>query len=438
MRSSAIGLLVGALILSGCGTESTGVGDEGTDAVEIDATGSVRDVGGTEDEDGAVDEPESPGDVLADSGSGDPEDVSVEVDVLPDEPEVDVTPEPELPEPDIQPVLLQVEILEPLVGVASRQGDPLAFRGRVEVLEPLEGTPTVQWVSDLDGLLDASPLDGSGETAFVTDTLSAGIHEITLEAVLGGETASANLTVGVCGFPDTFTFDADLDPLEWEIVGDATRDSRGWLEMTGNIRDRRGAIVNIGTPISEGDIRIRFDISTGQCNEPGPCSSSATGADGFAVSIFETGSAADTVALMEQAEGGGGLGYGVSGGYGDVTVNAFHIEFDTWYNQLNDAEYHTDPTRENHVGITLNGDPGNHVLFAELPTLENNEWHNVDIAVVGPRVTVRFDGEVVADEVVAGLAFKGGFLAFSGVTGYYSNYHRFDNLLVSESCDPEE
>ena len=436
MRSSAIGLLVGALVLNGCGTESAVTGDDGLDAVEVDANGGRRDVGASDDVDAEGPEPDV--EVQTDLGGDEPEEVSPELDVPPDEPELDVAPELELPAPDVAPAPLQVTIVEPLPGVASRQGDALGFRGRVEVLEPLEGTATVQWISNLDGLLDATPLDGSGETSFVTDMLSAGTHEITLEAVLGSETAEAAVTVGVCGFPDTFTFDTDLDPLEWQVVGDATRDSRGWLEMTGNARSRAGAIVNIGTPISEGDIRIRFDISTGQCDQPGPCSVFAQGADGFAVSIFETGSAADTVALMEQAEGGGGLGYGVSGGYGDVTVNAFHIEFDTWYNELNDAEFHTDPTRQNHVGITLNGDPGNHVLFAELPTLEDNQWHNVDIAVVGSRVTVQFDGEVVADQVVSGLAFKGGFLAFSGVTGYETNYHRFDNLLVSESCDPEE
>jgi hypothetical protein len=264
-----------------------------------------------------------------------------------------------------------------------------------------------------------------------------GIHEITLEAALGSETATAAVTVGVCGFPDIFTFDSDLDPLEWTVLGDATRDPRGWLEMTQNERSRAGAIVNTGTQISEGNIRIQFDISTGQCDTPGPCSIFAQGADGFAVSIWETSSAAETVTLLEGAAIGGGLGYGVSGYYGDVTVNAFHIEFDSFYNEMIGDEYHEDPTWQSHVAITLNGDPGNHVLFAELPTLENNEWHSVEIAVVGPRVTISYDGDVVADDEVPGLSFKGGFLSFTGVTGFETNYHRFDNLLLSESCVPE-
>ena len=66
--------------------------------------------------------------------------------------------------------------------------------------------------------------------------------------------------------------------------------------------------------------------------------------------------------LFDVASTGGGLAYGVGGARGDWVGNAFHIEFDTWYNQFNGGnEFHTDPTRQNHVAITLDGDPGNHV-----------------------------------------------------------------------------
>jgi len=51
-----------------------------------------------------------------------------------------------------------------------------------------------------------------------------------------------------------------------------------------------------------------------------------------------------------------------------MEVNAFHIEFDTYYSEYNgDSELHTDPTPINHIGVMLNGDPGNHLLWAEIP-----------------------------------------------------------------------
>lgn len=376
---------------------------------------------------------------VAEEVEEDTSDVGEELDA--GEPDADVATDIEEETPDVATDVtvdtgLRATITAPSDRSGFRAGDEVTFEGTVL----LDGAPAtaaiVQWYSDREGFLDDAPPTADGSVSFTTDILAPGEHIVTLEAEIPGVgTVTDAVTVGICGFPEAFTFDTDLPPGEWEVIGDASRDSRGWLEMTQNIRDRRGAILYTGNPISQGDIRIRFDISTGQCNDPGVCSSSATGADGFAVSIIETSTVDDVRGILERAQGGGGLGYGVSGGYGTEDITAFHIEFDTWYNQLNDAEYHTDPTTENHIGITLNGDPGNHILWAALPNLEDNNWHSVAIDVIGSTVTVRFDDVVVAEEEVEGLIFKGGWLAFTGVTGYYSNYHRFDNLVITEACE---
>ena len=47
---------------------------------------------------------------------------------------------------------------------------------------------------------------------------------------------------------------------------------------------------------------------------------------------------------------------------------------------------------------------------------------------------VTFDGALVIDEVVEGLAFKGGYIGFTGSTGLYTNWHRFDDLQILEEC----
>ena len=117
--------------------------------------------------------------------------------------------------------------------------------------------------------------------------------------------------------------------------------------------------------------------------------------------------------------------------------HAFHIEFDTWYNQFNGGnEFHTDPTRQNHVAITLDGDPGNHVAVAETPAIEDNAWHEVELVIRGDRVRVELDGRSVIDQRVEGLDFKGGYIGFSGTTGYYTNFHRFDDLRTRPACEP--
>lgn len=47
---------------------------------------------------------------------------------------------------------------------------------------------------------------------------------------------------------------------------------------------------------------------------------------------------------------------------------------------------------------------------------------------------VTLDGLPAIDGLVPGLDLRGGFIGFSGSTGYYSNYHRFDDLQILQEC----
>ena len=121
--------------------------------------------------------------------------------------------------------------------------------------------------------------------------------------------------------------------------------------------------------ISNGVASIRFSITTGGGSSPG--------ADGFSFTIIDVANPADLESLLSVAEGGGGLGYGMGGVYGDWVGDAIPVEIDPWYNQLNSSEYHTDPTTENHIAITRNADPSDHLVWFEVPNVEDYQSHTI-------------------------------------------------------------
>ncbi|MCB9507531.1 MAG: hypothetical protein H6700_07000 [Myxococcales bacterium] len=332
-------------------------------------------------------------------------------------------------------------VLDPTDRATFAAGAPVAFEALASLAPEVDATTYVaRWVSDIDGELFVGNLDADGLTHFETTTLSTAAHHVSVTVTSSDdESASAEVAVGVCGWTDAATFDTDLPSGEWRTYNNATRDPRGWLEMTGAARDRRGAIANIARPVAAGDVQLRFRVATGQCDTIGPCPSTGQpGADGFALSVFEASDVPELEGIIAAAARGGGLGYGIAGGWGTWTgdpVAAFHIEFDTWHNVYNGTnEFHTDPTSENHIAITLDGNPGDHRLWAEAPTLEDNEWHDIVVSVRGSRVRVSMDDAVVIDDIIDGLTFKGGYVVFTGTTGYYYNFHRFDELQVVEDC----
>ena len=265
---------------------------------------------------------------------------------------------------------------------------------------------------------DTEPADTA--VADTTDTTVEDTTDTTVEDTTDTTVAD---TTPVCPEIPLLDFNADLSSSEWLIVGDAYREPAGWLELTGLAGGQQGAIFYLGSVLSRGDTEISLRVSTGQCILPGPCDSLADGADGFALSIFGVGGVVELANLLAEARPGEGLGYAVT----PRAVDAFHIEFDTYHNAI-------DPTLGNHVAITLNGDPTNHLLWTETPTLENNAWHDIVLRIAGAQVTVLMDGVTVIDADVPGLDFKGGYIGFTGSTGGSTNYHRIDDLQIVQAC----
>lgn len=330
-------------------------------------------------------------------------------------------------EPDAPAQALTLSITSPRPGDIFEQGRAITFEAQITNSPIPAEELSVVWVSSEDGLFASRAPEADGQMVVTTDRLSRGDHTVTMRATgPGGLEAEASVSIGVCSWTQPETFDGGALGEGWETFGSAYLDPNGWLEMTGLSMGQQGAIFNTSNIINPGNISISVRILTG----------GGTGADGFAMSVIQAESPEELRQIINSAGSGGALGYGYGGDWGTYDdVPGFHIEFDTWYNVYNGGnEFHTDPTPENHIGVTLDGDPGNHYLWAELPNIEDQRWHDINIEINGRNVVVTMDGESVIDGFIEQLDFKGGYIGFSGTTGYYTNYHRFDDLQVRQEC----
>jgi hypothetical protein len=284
---------------------------------------------------------------------------------------------------------------------------------------------TLTWSSSTQGLLHTHTPTEDGEVSFSTSTLNNGTHSITLVATQGEDTlASATVFIGICGWDMLEDFDAPLDQTLWKTYHNATQDPRGWLELTGNAIGKKGHMFNIGHALSAGQVRLAFDISTGQCDTIGYCNSGGCGADGFAASVYNVSSVEELDRLVTSAQNGGGLGYNDPG---DTGVESFHIEFDTYHNGY-------DPISNDHIAIHLDSDSHNEVFFASTPDLEDNHWHQVILSIDGTHIKVHLDNEEIIQGTIPDYNFKGGLIGFSGTTGACTNFHRIDNLRHQPHC----
>jgi len=280
---------------------------------------------------------------------------------------------------------------------------------------------TVTWTSDLEGDIWTGVPGPDGWVQFSHAFTVAGEHVISMVVSNpNAQMAQDSQSIAICHWPEPETFDTAIDGTVWKAYGDAYWDPGGWLEMTGNETGKGGAIYNTGEFINPGNVTIRFKIWTG-----GGINS---GADGFAMSVFYATSLNALETIINEAKNGGCLSYGVSGPCGDMEVQGFHAEFDTWSNDY-------DPTSQNHMAITLNGDPGNHYLWETIPTIEDQQWHNVEITIEGENITVTLDeGVKEISTAIPGFIFHGGYIGFSGTTGWATNFHRFDDLHIIQQC----
>lgn len=351
-----------------------------------------------------------------------PESDSESTDVPPAEPEVDVAPAPDPPTETV----LKAVITAPASGLIVEIGEPVPFIGVVTDSYYEAEEIQVVWSTGAGEVIQDGPAGAAGWTQGEVAFDAPGEATLILTATNpNGQAASASVDIGVCTWGEPETFSEALSTIGWTVYGDAFWEPQGWLEMTGNAGGKKGAIFNTGAFVNPGDVTISFSIWTGEGIN--------TGADGFAMSVVNTKTVEELETFIDEASAGGCLGYGVSGPCGGMAVDAFHIEFDTWHNG---GDPNTDPTPGNHVAITLNGDPGDHLLWADMNEVENSGvWHQVEIDIDGSTVTVNMDGTNKLTGVIPDFNFHGGFIGFSGTTGWATNFHRFDNLYVQQGCN---
>ena len=314
----------------------------------------------------------------------------------------------------------------PQEGTIVQHGGILALQGTATDAAHAPTELSATFTSNVNGLLHEGAPDAGGAFAHTTSLLDPGWHQITLEACNpDARCASAQRTFGVCEWGQGTGFDPDL--AHWTLYADAQWDPAGFIELTGNAQNRRGQAFNTVDRINPGDVAIRFFIQTGP--------NSGNGADGFAMTVVDASDPTDLELILASSANGGGLAYGYGGAYGTLVRDALHVEIDTWENIDNgDTELHTDPTAENHIAVTLDGDPGNHILWTPIPNIEDSQWHEVLLEVQGSQVTVTLDATVVLDGPISGWSFRGGYIGFSGSTGYYTNHHRIQDLELLPAC----
>ncbi|MBL90503.1 MAG: hypothetical protein CMH56_01650 [Myxococcales bacterium] len=391
--------------------------------------------------------------------------------------------------------LLEVEITSPNDTGTAFASETISFSGTITATDGDTGNLTVQFSSSVNGDLETN-FDPTTGIATASTVLPAGNHTISLTATRGAEQTVAQVNITICDYLMNEDFTDSLDNTIWKIYGDAQHMADGYLEMTNNQRNKYGKIYNIDKVVSPGSLTAHFRIYTGP--------NDLNGADGFAMNIIEALSPSELDDILDCM---GGIGNAFSAALqtcalteGELlTKNTFSIEFDTFANGFmcnTPQNGPTDPTCEDHIAITLNGNAmpfywlpanwGDHEpcigegesgegwfnsegcrsgleciegtcipvhpwndrthlgygvpaedaprFWAAMDNIEDSQWHDVSVYLTPGQARVTFDGEEVINASVPDFDFKGGYVGFTGGSGGSSNYHRFDDLRVEGAC----
>ena len=308
-----------------------------------------------------------------------------------------------------------------------RAGDAVTATVQVDAMDDYTGY-TIQWENRGGEIMSTSPVDATGLATYTgTDYSSVkGLSKIYARLITPDAPCDATVFRNLSVCDGYILEDFTTESTNWVTRGSAYWDPNGWVEMTGVSQGQKGAVYNKVESIASGIASIRFTLMTG--------GGYYGGADGFAFTIINVANVTDLESWINQAQSGGGMGYGVGGASGSFTGDAITMEIDTWHNIYNGSnEFHTDPTSESHIALTRNADPGDHIVFFETPTVEDSQPHDLRVDIVPNKLTVDYDGSEVINENPQ-ITFKGGQMFFSGSTGWATNNHVFDNLEIYHDC----
>ena len=339
--------------------------------------------------------------------------------------------------------------------------DQIEFRGSLvgpQQDASFEGL-AVQWINAND-LLHMGHDAETGDSDFTTQ-LAPGHHVVTAYVFDIEQNfnliATDSVEVFICDSGDLEGFDNPLDEEDWYIhVGDRNMPDvdrevwhpDGYLLLSEGISNH-SAVIQTARQFTPGDLHLSFLMNMGRCAVPEiSCSGFGEVADGFAISIFNLETPEEVIEMIQDhTSPGGGLGYqlrpSLTDGHPPPEVEAFHLEFDVYYNHTSRGHLHDDPTNGNHIQVLFNAnmdndldpDPNNEVtLWSEVPQLVDNQWHEMVVDVSGTDVRVSRDGIVLMEGSVPAYSFKGGWMVLTATTGAVGMYQRLDDLDIMESC----
>lgn len=271
-------------------------------------------------------------------------------------------------------------------------------------------TLALAWSSSVEGVLGTDPAaaDGTALYDWVAAAHTSGDHVIYLEATDScGNASSAH--VGTCQQAGYLEDNIDLE--SWHFEGMANWDStNGWLELTEPLTDQLASAFNVADLVGGDEVEISFLFYV----------SGGSGADGISLTALDV----DRMTSYLGAAGGS-IGYGASGS--TPGLPGWSIEVDTYDNGRTQ-----DPTDQDHVMFTFDGDPSGAIAWAPLPEMEDGAWHTMTVTVSDPHVTVNIDGTDYIDTDISGYFGFPAYVGFTAATGSLTNFHLIDALEVTQ------
>ena len=252
--------------------------------------------------------------------------------------------------------------------------------------------------------IESGIFNSENTIAFWTLPSNAGFYNISCTASdYSGASNTATITALVCSLETTNMTEININ--EWNFEGSAYwDDSENTLELTPVQAGQVGTAFNTVDTVSGFQAEIAFEFYIGD----------GSGADGLTFTALDV----DRMTTF-LGESGGGIGYGGLPGW--------TIEVDTYYNGG------VDPTPDDHLAFTFDGNTSGYLLWAALPEMEDNGWHRMKIRVNAPNVYVEVDEIAYIDEDIDGWIDFNAVVGFTAGTGGATNRHAIKGLTVSDT-----
>jgi hypothetical protein len=296
----------------------------------------------------------------------------------------------------------ELVITTPTDGDILEPGASTDFTASVSDLGDAVEDMLVEWSSDVDGVLASSVPAADGSASFTWDSAShsSGDH-VLMASVVDSCESEASDEVLICQ-NEGYT-EENLALSTWNFEGSAQWDSgNSWVELTNTSTNQAGTAFQTSTTVDSDSIVIEFSFFV----------SGGSGADGISLTALDSTRMSGFVGST-----GGGIGY--------AGLPGWSIEVDTWYNSENN-----DPTQGDHLSVHIDGNQTSYATWAELPEMEDGNWHDMAVTVSGSHMTVEVDGTTYIDTGIGGLSAFPAYVGFTGATGASTNYHLIDSLEV--------